>query len=274
MRRCRPLLGTFVEVGCDRAQAIDAAFAEIARIHRLMSAHDPDSELSRINRFAHLEPVRVSEETAVVLRSALRWYAHSAGAFDPVRAGALAVERGGLALHPGQPMPEAVDFGVLHLDRNCVRLDRPACIDLGGIAKGHAVDLAVAALKQEGASGGLVNAGGDLRAFGGTAERIIIVEPESRRPQVEIELENAALATSAGLPSDHGLSFAHLTGHQAGWASVTVRAPTAMTADVLTKIVWALGHEAGRLLREAGAKAFAVSARGCIEEIGDRALAA
>ena len=274
MRRCRPLLGTFVEVDCDRPDAIDVAFAVIERVHRLMSAHDPDSELSRISRFAHVEPVRVSEDTATVLRSALDWYARSGGAFDTVRAGALAVERGSLPLHPGQPMPEATDACVLHMDGNKVLLDRPACVDLGGIAKGYAVDLAVAALKEEGASGGVVNAGGDLRAFGGAAEPIIIVEPESRRAQVEIELENAALATSAGVPGDRGLSFAHLAGHQPGWTSVTVQAPTALVADVLAKVVWTLGHDARFLLGEGDAKAFALHAGGALEEVGATALAA
>ena len=71
IHRCRPLLGTFVEVTAENADIIDAAFAAIARVHALMSAHEPDSELSRLNRHAHRAPVEVSAETTEVLDRAL-----------------------------------------------------------------------------------------------------------------------------------------------------------------------------------------------------------
>lgn len=274
MRRCRPLLGTLVEVDCDRPAAIDSAFAEIERVHRLMSAHEPESELSRVNRFAHLQAVQVSNDTAIVLRSALGWYRRSGGAFDAVRAGARALQRGGLPCHPNQPAPEAADSGALHLDGDCVRLDKPACVDLGGIAKGYAVDLAVAALRAGGASTGVVNAGGDLRAFGDAAYPVMVVEPAARSGKVEVALRDAALATSAGLASNGTLSFDHLATSNASWTSVTVQAASAMTADALAKIIWALGDEACSLLRETGAQAFAMCSDGSVEAVGDRVLAA
>ena len=91
MHRCRPLLGTFVEVTAATAAAIDAAFAAVAHIHALMSAHEPDSDLSRINRFAHLGPVEISDETREVLERALHWWRLSGGSFDIVAAGARAL---------------------------------------------------------------------------------------------------------------------------------------------------------------------------------------
>jgi thiamine biosynthesis lipoprotein len=75
MRRCRPLLGTFVEIDAESEIAIAAGFAAIERVHQLMSAHDPDSELSRVNRSAHRAPVAVSADTAEVIAWAVRsWH--------------------------------------------------------------------------------------------------------------------------------------------------------------------------------------------------------
>src|SRR5437762_13535903 len=109
MRRCRPLLGTFVEIDCDKPNAIDRAFRTIERVHRLMSAHEPESELSRINRDAHRRPIDVSAETGDVLRRALHWSRLSGGLFDVVRAGARALEQGRIPRHAGQPVPETID---------------------------------------------------------------------------------------------------------------------------------------------------------------------
>ena len=274
MRRCRPLLGTYVEIDCDRSRAIDDAFVQVERIHRLMSAHDPDSDIGRINRFAHLRPVRISADTALVLRSGRDWWVRSGGVFDTVRAGAVALERGRLPRHPDQPAPLAQEMSVLRLSGDEATLAQPACIDLGGIAKGHAVDLAIAALKRAGATSGIVNAGGDLRAFGERAWPVNVVDPASRQGKVQVDVSNSALATSAGLRTEAGLSFAHLTAEVSRWVSVTVRAAAALDADVLTKIVWALGQEAAGILLEADAESFAIRVDGMVEPIAGRAIAA
>ena len=91
IRRCRPLLGTFVEITAADADenrlytAINAAFDAIEKIQKLMSAHDTDSELSSLNREAAVRPVAVSRELFLVLRRADRLAAESGGAFDPMR---------------------------------------------------------------------------------------------------------------------------------------------------------------------------------------------
>ena len=96
IRRCRPLLGTFVEItasGPGEKQlytAIDAAFATVERIHRLMSVHDPESELSLLNRKAAAEAVIVSDNTFEVLRRSDRMARESGGAFDYTIAPTLA----------------------------------------------------------------------------------------------------------------------------------------------------------------------------------------
>lgn len=249
------MLGTFVEIEAGDLAAIDAAFAAVERVHGLMSAHDPASELSRINRHAHLAPVTVTGWTAAVIERALHWSRASAGRFDAVRAGA--------------------DWTAVRLADGEVSLDRPARLDLGGIAKGFAVDRAIDALKAAGAEHGLVNAGGDLRCFGAKPWSVMVVDPASRRPLVSVELIDASMATSGGLPGKAGaLSFDHLPGRDRRWVSVTVRAIDACDADALTKIVWAGAPDISELLSNAGAEAFAIRADGELESIGAEALAA
>ena len=260
MRRCQPWLGTYVEVECAAATQANAAFAAIAQVHRLMSAHDPDSELSRINCGGHRQAIAVSAPTADVLRRALRWAEVSGGAFDIVRAGRDSLARGALPQHPGQPAPDpGADWTAVRLAGIDVSLDRPTCLDLGGIAKGYAVDLAITALRNAGASRGLVNAGGDLCVFGAEPRSIAVPDPQSRQPLVMTTLGNAALATSAGLPGAlDRLDFSHLPRATRDWISVTVRAQNACDADALTKIVWALGQQAEDLIRDHHAEAFVI----------------
>lgn len=269
IRRCRPLLGTFVEVTAQSSGHIDAAFAAVERVHALMSAHDPVSELSRINRHAHREPLEVSDETAEVLDLALHWRRLSGGVFDVVAAGKRSLAEGRIPRHPGQPLPRASSSRVLTVEGRTVRLTAPACIDLGGIAKGYAVDQAVAAMRRLGAGRGLVNAGGDMFGFGPQAWMVAVIDPTTRQPTVEVALRDDALATSACLDG----SRAHLPGDSI-WSSVTVRANSACEADLLTKIVWAAPRNVGDLLDRANARAFGIRADGRLEDVARLALAA
>lgn len=269
MRRCRPLLGTLVEVTTDSLEAIEAAFAAIARVHRLMSAHEPDSDLSRINRWAHIRPVEIHDETREVLERSLYWWRESGGSFDIAAAGAQALRAGRLPKHADQPAPANADSSVLRVFGHVVRLGAPACLDLGGIAKGYAVDRAIAAMRATGASRGLVNAGGDLAGFGDDPWTIDVIDPRSRKPLVEAAIRDEALATSAIVDG----CAAHLP---AGgrWSSVTVRASRACDADALTKILWTSDGLSGELLHRARASSFGICPCGTLEPIGERAIAA
>lgn len=268
--RCRPLLGTFVEVTADSGPAIDAAFEAIERAHRLMSAHEPASDLSKVNRLAHRQAVEVDRWTAAVLERALFWSRQSQGLFDIVRAGKAAVERGRLPLHPGQPRPEAGHWTWLELQGPIVRLLKPGCVDLGGIAKGFAVDRAVAALKAAGASLGLVNAGGDIAGFGPQPWPVQVVQPETRRAIANVGLCNGAIATSSVLPGGLG---DHLVGRDGRLLSATACARNAMDADALAKIALSGSPIAAHCLRIAKAEAFVLASDGAICAI-DRELRA
>jgi thiamine biosynthesis lipoprotein len=110
-------------------------------------------------------------------------------------------------------------------------------LDLGGIAKGFAIDWAVEVLREDGCVAGLVNAGGDVRVFG-DAGHAIEIRVEGASP-LDVVLENEALAVSAPKsarsPSGHRGFYSPLTGQQVLAHPVAVRAPTASVADALTK---------------------------------------
>lgn len=262
-RRCRPLLGTFVEIEADSEATIEAGYAALATVHRLMSAHEPDSDLSRMNRFAQLGPVEVHAWTALVLERALFWAKESEGAFDPVRAGKAAIESGYLPLHSGQPEPAAAHWSWLELQGRSVRLLKSGCIDLGGIAKGFALDKAIEAMRRAGADRGLVNAGGDMTVFGPRPWPAQIADPLTRSPRIEIALDNEGLATSAVV--DGG--WAHLPGADRRWLSASVRARSAMDADALTKVLLSGSPRAHHCLDLARATGLRIALDGSIEEV-------
>jgi hypothetical protein len=151
-------------------------------VHRLMSVHCDTSDVARIGREAYLRPVRVHRWTYRVLSCAKLLSDASGGAFD-VTLGREAASHADITLLPG--------------DR--VRLKRRAEIDLGGIAKGFAVDRAVAALRRSGARTGSVNAGGDLRIFGAVPQTVRVRIPASPWMTLPLATRNeGAFATSAG----------------------------------------------------------------------------
>jgi thiamine biosynthesis lipoprotein len=245
VQRARPMLGTLVQMRVEgfsegaALRAIESAFAEVAAVHRCMSFHESDSDLSHLHRTSAGTLVQVDARTHAVLACALDVAAVSAGLFDPTIA-AQQVARGWLPRPDSafSPDPRANWRDIELLDQDCVRLHRPLWIDLGGIAKGYAVDRAVEILVQAGATQGCVNAGGDLRVFGPRAERIHLRSAAGYLPA--LELCDAAVAGSTGAAHVHGRTRAAA---HAG-ASVGVVAPTCMIADALTKVVLAAGVSA------------------------------
>jgi thiamine biosynthesis lipoprotein len=186
LRRARPLLGTFVEIRLaapDEAAAecaLRAGFAAVARVQRLMNYHDAGSDVSRVNRLAARRPVAVHPWTAAVLHRAARLHRESGGLFDITIAPTLA--RGGWLprCRPRRADPRATAADIEILPGRRVRFRKPLAVDLGGIAKGYAVDRAVSVLRRAGALSGTVNAGGDLRVFGPAANRCSFARPDRR----------------------------------------------------------------------------------------------
>ncbi len=264
LTRCRPLLGTFVEITGGREDAIDAAFETIERVHTLMSAHEPGSDISRINCLAHGQEVEVHPWTAAVLERALHWWTQSKGVFDVLAAGAAALSRGNLPRHNNQPRPLAQSSADLEVADCSVRLYRPACVDVGGIAKGFAVDRAVEAMRAAGATSGMVNAGGDIAAFGPDPWPVQVVGPHGRRAIANVAVANGAIATSSLLP---GGRADHLPGRASDIVAVSVCAPSAIDADALTKIVLSSADCTPQCLELATAQALVVTADGSVHGV-------
>jgi thiamine biosynthesis lipoprotein len=288
MCRARPLLGTFVEIAvagappAEMEAAVEAAFTAVATVHRLMSFHDEASDISRLNRSAFDHPVAVHRWTFEVLDTALECHRRSAGVFDIGVAPALQA-LGLLPRRDGEtPLPVAVakdaDAIALLSDGTVRFCDRGVRIDVGGIAKGYAVDRAVEVLRHCGMGEGVVNAGGDLAVFGPHPHAIHIRDPrQPQRPMCEVRLCDTALASSAGrfdlLASGEPAASAVIdprTGAPVhGVVGATVRAPTCVVADALTKIVMATGEAAGQLLESYGASALFVTAAGSVHVTAD-----
>lgn len=233
IRRARPLLGTFVEIRTDAdASAVTHAFDAVAKVHALMSFQDPASELSRLNRDAWRAPVAVHPWTWRVLAAARWLHTCSDGAFDCALPDA----------------PDARMDAVQLLSGRAVRFRRRLRLDLSGIAKGFAVDRAIDRLRRA-ARQGLVNAGGDLRVFGATAEPIFVRDPEvPQRLHPLGSLADGAFATSAPYFSAQDGDWAVRDPRKGEsprrYRSVSVLAPTCLRADALTKVVWVHGREA------------------------------
>lgn len=275
VRRCRPLLGTFVEItvtGTDHekiVRRIDGAFQKMERIHHLMSVHDPGSELSRVNASALNKPVTISEETMAVLERGLQLARESEGAFDFTIAATLA-QWGLLPSHIPRPeVHQGCWSDVVLMPMNRVRFLKPLAIDVGGIAKGFAVDLAIESLRGAGVTSAMVNAGGDLRAFGGSWPAIHLRHPIGLHALLEaVSVSDAALATSSPAVTRRtwrGRFISHLVDPRQGQAvvgdvSVTVRAPECWLADGLTKVVLNDPHRAETLLGRHHAEAFILTA--------------
>lgn len=241
-----------------------------------MSAHQPGSDVGRLNRRARGAAVCVDRHTWRVLELARGISAASGGAFDVCVAPLLA--RWGYLPKWAAPRAsktagwEAVEL----LPESRVRFHAPVAIDLGGIAKGYAVDLAAAALRAHGITCFTVNAGGDLRV--GDAPQVIHVRhPTSPRRLLPLaEIADAAAATTAtyfASRKSNGTTVhpvvvprtqecAKLPG------SITVFARECATADALTKVVAVLGNGSGRVLRRFGASACLIGKSGELIRMG------
>ena len=273
IRRARPLLGTFVEVavtGASRADmdaAIEAAFSAMAQAHNLMSFHEAGSDVWYLNSEASTHPVCVHPWTFQVLQTAIDLHRRSTGIFDIAVAPVLQ-EMGLLpranAWRPpvgNPPTTEAIEL----LPGRRVRFTHPdTTIDLGGIAKGFAVDRAIDILRDHDVSAALVSAGGDLAVLGSGPCSVDIRDPrDPSRLMCRVDLSNGAMASSASrfdpLQSTQATGSAIIDPHNRtrvrAISGATVRAPCCMLADALTKVVMIAGRSAGGLLdhHDAGA---------------------
>ncbi|MBF0455736.1 MAG: FAD:protein FMN transferase [Magnetococcales bacterium] len=284
----RLLMGTLVSITTwgveeeQERQGVAAAFAEMARIDALMSRHQPQSPVAQINAAPVGSPFSVSPELVGLLREAWKIQTLSQGAFDP-GLGQL-IERWGFSGDKPPTLPPTKAAMATWLatfqpgegivleegsagEESRIYLTNPATgLDLGGIAKGYAIDRAIFKLKEFGITNALVNAGGDLRGIGHKGEapwRVGIQHPrEKARLVAESQWPNrpdtdVAMVTSG----DYERFFIHdnkryhhildpKSGYpaQTGLLSVSVQANSATEADGWSTAFFVLGEKQSRKL--------------------------
>lgn len=289
LKREEGIMGTAitVELWSDEREAGEAALCavmdEMHRIDRTMSPHKPDSELSIINRDAATRAVPVSDEMARLIARAADFSRLSSGAFDITFAAVGQLYDYRQRMRPSEAELDAARAAVgwqkLVLDSQArtVRFAQPGMrIDLGGFAKGHAVDNAAIILRRRGIAHAMVSAGGDSRVIGDRRGRpwtIGVRDPRrSGKVAAMLPLEDVSISTSGDYErffDAEGVRFHHVIDPSTGKSpsciqSVTILADDGLTCEALSKIVFVLGVERGMTLIESqrGVDAVVVDADG------------
>jgi thiamine biosynthesis lipoprotein len=270
------VMGTAVHVRAwhedgDRARAAVADALEVLHhVDATMSPYRADSDLSRVNDRAHLEPIAVGPELLEVLAHAAEVSELTAGAFDVTFA---SVGRFYDYREGRRPDASAIAAHLPSIDWNHVQLDRAAgtvafaregvSIDLGGIAKGYAVERAIARMRAHGIRNGQVTAGGDTRLLGDRVGRPWIIGIQDPRDETRlvtrIPLVDEAVATSGDYEryfEEDGIRYHHILDPTSGDSarkvrSVTIIGPDATFTDAFSTSVFVLGPEAGLAFIEA-----------------------
>ncbi len=260
-------ISVFTEDDEGANRAMDEAFEEIQRIESLMTTWH-DSEVFRVNTSAGIEPVKVSDETLDVVEMAERISKLSDGAFDVTYYGMRGLWKFDEDLEAKLPDPaevkrrlKLINYRDLVIDRahHTLFLKRKGmAMNLGGIAKGYAVDRATAILKRAGYGNAIVQAGGDLMCSGskgGAPWGAGIRDPRGGRSDVfaMLRLIDHAFSTAGDYERFFilkGKRYHHIIDPKTGYPatksrSVTLYAPTALLADALDDAVFILGWKRG-----------------------------
>lgn len=249
-------------------ERIDAAVAEIQRIERLLTTYDERSETNRINRNAGIAPVEVSRETFGLIERSIRISGVTQGAFD-ISYGSVDKRLWNFDEHMQKlPDKDLAKKMVRLINYRNILLDRPGStvflkekgmrIGFGGIGKGYAAEQAKRVLQEMGVDGGVVNASGDLTAWGlqpdGKPWTIGIVRPDVKGELFSyLNITNMALATSGNYEKYvmiDGKRYSHTIDPRTGLPvtgikSVTIITPNAEIADAMATPVMIMGVRAG-----------------------------
>lgn len=266
----RPMMGTEISVYLwhDDAEAgnaaVQAVFAEVARIDDLMSTYKEDSSISKINRDAAKGPVPAGDELFRLILRSLDISILTLGAFDITydsigqhydfrerqRPDAATIKR----------QLDSIDYRLVKMDPNTQSIEFArdgVRINLGGIAKGYAVEQCIDILRGLGIQHAIVTAGGDSRLLGDRRGKPWMVGIKDPRKDddvaVRIPLENEAISTSGDYEryfEEDGIRYHHIiqpdTGMPAnGVHSATIVGPDAVITDALSTSVFVMGVDQG-----------------------------
>lgn len=247
---------------------IDGAFQFIGAIESQLSTYQPNSDTSRINNAAGIEPVRVHQETFDLIVRCQRLAQLTQGAFD-ITYGSMDKRLWNFDTQmtelpdkfTAKRMVRLINFRNIELDRgNCTVLlkEKGMRIGFGGIGKGYAAEKTREWLRHQGITAGIVNASGDLTTWGlqpnGKPWTIGIADPnQSRSIFSYLKVSDMSVATSGNYEKFvviNGKKYSHTIDPRTGYPisgikSVTILTPNAELADALTTPVAIMGIEAG-----------------------------
>jgi thiamine biosynthesis lipoprotein len=246
---------------------IDVAVAEIKRIERLISSWDMASQTSEINKNAGVKAVRVKKELFQLIERAKSISKLTDGAFDISYASMDRIWKFDESMEQ-MPSDKEIKLSVAKVGAKSIELDAKnktiflkkegMKIGFGAIGKGYAADKAKTLLQERGVTSGIINASGDMNAWGsqpdGTPWRVAIRNPMNKNKVFALmPLQNKAVVTSGNYEKYvcfNGVRYAHIIDPRTGYPateliSVTVFAPKAEIADALATAVFVMGKEAG-----------------------------
>lgn len=246
---------------------IDIAIDEIARIEKLISSWDENSQTSRINKFAGIKPVKVDAELFNLIERAIRISKLTDGAFDISYASMDRIWKfdGSMTEMPSE---EEINASVTKVGYNNIVLDKLNStvflkikgmrIGFGAIGKGYAADKAKDLLISKGVLSGIINASGDMNTWGkqpnGSAWKVAITNPLNKNKVFALlPIKNSAVVTSGNYEkyvNFKGKRYTHIidprTGYpSSGVISVTIFAPKAELADALATSIFVMGKDIG-----------------------------
>jgi thiamine biosynthesis lipoprotein len=293
-RKSRALMDTYITIsvvagsGGKAEAAIDKAFLEIEKFGQKVDFFSEDSEISLINRDAGLREVRVSAETLDLIKRAVSAAAESGGAFDPTVGPVMKLWNFHEGIKPSDDeirrVLPLVNYRYVRIDeeKSSVFLEKTGMmLDLGGIAKGYAADLGVAALRKEGIASGIVAVAGDIRTFGlkpdGGPWNIGLRNPRQKDESDELigrlSLSGKAISTAGDYERffiSEGKRYHHLLDPSTGYPadccrSVSVVSDEGVLSDAFSTAVFVLGQDRGiSLLRQMDLEAILVDGEGRI----------
>jgi thiamine biosynthesis lipoprotein len=255
-----------------REQALDAseaAIAEVRRAEALLTTWRPGGELWRVNDGKPGRPVAVSRELSALLATDFAWIPRTRGAFDPtILPLVLAWDLRGKGRVPpaaglvaARKASGAAHFRIDTRASSVTRFSPDAGIEEGAWGKGHALELAQRVLEKAGVQSAVLDLGGQVLAVGSdTAEqpwRVPVAHPRDRQRTVaELGLTSLSVATSGNSERSReveGRRIGHILDPRTGepapdFGSVTVVAPSALVADILSTALFVLGPEEGLAL--------------------------
>lgn len=248
-------------------EAINKAYKRIAEIENTMSTSIEGSDINKVNQNAGKAAVEVKEETISVIKKAIEYKSLTNDVFN-IGIGRL-IELWGIG-KDWQKVPtsaeikdaqEHIDITQVEINGNKVMIKDPAMlIDLGGIAKGYAVDEAARVLRANGVTSGFVNMGGDVYAIGskpdGTPWNVGIQNPEIGAGGIiaKIGLMDESIVTSGDYERyfvENGEHYHHIIDPKTGaptrneLVSVTILSKNAIDGDVLSTAIFVMGLEEG-----------------------------